>query len=126
MNSAENYILNQPEPFQSIMLHVRNTILKTLPNVGEKYNYSIPFYHYNKKPFCYLNILKGTHCVDVAFVKGSMLHEQFPELKDYNNRKFVRSLQYSSLESIDELLLIAVIIAAAEITDNSRKAWKEL
>jgi len=101
-------------------------ILKTLPNVKEKYNYSIPFYHYNKKPFCYLNILKGTFCVDVAFVKGSMLHKQFPELKDYNNRKFVRSLQYNSLENIDETMLISVITAAAKITDNSRKAWKEL
>ena len=126
MNPAENYIFNQNEPYQSIMLYVRSVILKTLPNVKEKYNYSIPFYHYNNKPFCYLNILKGTFCVDVAFVKGSMLHKQFPELKDYNNRKFVRSLQYDRLESIDELLLIAVINAAAKITDNSRKAWKEL
>lgn len=98
--------------------------MRTLPNVEEKYNYSIPFYHYNKKPFCYLNILKDTNCVDVAFVKGSLLKEQFLELKDYNNRKFVRSLQYESLESIDELLLIEVIKAAALISDTSRKAWK--
>lgn len=126
MNPAENYILNHPEPYRSTMLYIRSVILKTLPNVEEKYNYSISFYHYNKKPICYLNILKGTHCVDVAFVKGSILHEQFPELKDYNNRKFVRSLQYNSLENIDELLLISVINAAAEITDNNRKVRKEL
>ncbi len=126
MNPAENYILNHPEPYRSILLYIRGVILKTLPNVEEKYNYSIPFYHYNKKQICYLNILKGTHCVDVAFVKGSILHEQFPELKDYNNRKFIRSLQYNSLENIDEFLLISVINAAAEITDNNRKVRKEL
>ena len=121
MNPAENYILNQPEPYRSIMLYIRSVILKTLPNVVEKYNYGIPFYHHNKKLMCYFNILKGTNFVDVAFVQGSILHEQFPELKDYNNRKFVRSLQYNSLENIDELLLISVINAAAEITDNNRK-----
>lgn len=75
---------------------------------------------------CYLNILKGTNFVDVAFVQGVFLEDEFPELKDYNKRKQVRSLQYDRLENIDELLLIAVINAAAEITDNSRKVWKEL
>ena len=106
------------------MLYVRSVILKTLPNVEEKYNYSIPFYHYNKKPFCYLNILKGTNCVDVAFVKGFLLKDEFPPLKDYNNRKLVRSLQYNQLVSINEAELINIIKAAAIISDNSRKAWK--
>ncbi len=75
MNPAENYILNQPEPYRSIMLYIRRVILKTLPNVEEKYNYGIPFYHHNKKPMCYLNILKGTNFVDVAFVQGVFLED---------------------------------------------------
>ena len=75
MNQAENYILNQPEPYRSIMLYIRSVILKTLPNVEEKYNYGIPFYHHNKKPMCYLNILKGTNFVDVAFVQGVFLED---------------------------------------------------
>ena len=122
MNPAENYILNQPEPYRSIMLYIRSVILKTLPNVVEKYNYGIPFYHHNKKLMCYFNILKGTNFVDVAFVQGVFLEEELPVLKNYNKRKQVRSLQYDRLENIDELLLIAVINAVAEITDNSRKA----
>jgi len=126
MNPAENYILNQPEPYRSIMLYIRSVILKTLPNVVEKYNYGIPFYHHNKKPMCYFNILKGTNFVDVAFVQGVFLEEELPVLKNYNKRKQVCSLQYDRLENIDELLLIAVINAVAEITNNSRKAWKEL
>jgi len=124
MNPAEDYILRQHEPYQSIMMHIRSVIFKTLPNITEKYNYSIPFYHYNKKPFVYLNILKGTKRVDVAFVKGSILKDRFPELKDHNNRKYVRSLQYQSLESIDEFVLVDIIIAASEVSDISRKAWK--
>ncbi len=126
MNPAEQYIFNQREPFQSVMLYVRSVILRTLPNVEEKYNYGIPFYHYNKKPFCYFNILKSTNFVDIAFVKGALLKEQFPDLKDHNNRKYVRSLQYENLESIDEGQLIAVLKEAALLSDQSRKAWKNL
>ena len=122
MNPAEDYILRQEEPYQSIMLYVRSVIMRTLTDVEEKYNYSIPFYHYRKKPFCYLNILKRTRHVDVAFVKGSLLQEQFPELSDYNNRKYVRSLQLESLEAIDEALLTEIILAAAALTEKSRKA----
>jgi len=54
------------------------------------------------------------------------LEEELPVLKNYNKRKQVCSLQYDRLENIDELLLIAVINSVAEITNNSRKAWKEL
>lgn len=126
MKPAESYILNQKEPFQSIMLYVRSVMTRTLQGVEEKYNYGIPFYHYNGKPFCYFNILKGTAFVDIAFVKGAQLKSRFPGLKDYNSRKQVRSLQYESLESIDEQELVEVIRAAAELSDRSRKAWKDL
>jgi hypothetical protein len=73
LKPVEEYLFKQCEPYQSIMLYVKSIILKTLPNVEEKYNYGIPFYHHNKKPLCYLNILKGTNFVDVAFVQGVFL-----------------------------------------------------
>ena len=121
MNPSEDHILKQKEPFQSIMLYVRNVIFRTLPEVEEKYNYGIPFYHYNKKPLCYLNILKGTNHVDVGFVNGYILMERFPNLKNYKNRKIVRSLQYETLESIDAIMLIEVLQAAAKLNEKNRK-----
>lgn len=36
MNPAEQYIYNQQQPYQSIMLYVRSMILKTLPKAEEK------------------------------------------------------------------------------------------
>lgn len=125
MNPSENYILKQREPYQSIMLYVRIVILKALPEVQEKYNYGIPFYHHNKKPFLYLNILKGTDFVDVAFVQGVFLQDKFPQLKDYNNRKQVRSIQVKSLEDFDELLFVRLLNEASQMLDKSRKAWKK-
>ncbi|NOY48566.1 MAG: DUF1801 domain-containing protein [Chlorobi bacterium] len=123
MKPVEEYLLNQREPYQSIMLHVRNVILKTLPNVEEKYNYGIPFYHYNKKPLCYMNILKGTNFVDIAFVQGVFLERDFPELKDYNKRKQVRSIQIKSLEEFNELQFVDILKEASILLDKSRKAW---
>ena len=123
MNPAEDYILRQSEPYQSIMLYVRSVILRSLDHIDEKYNYSIPFYHYKKKPFIYLNILKGQKFVDVAFVRGSQLDKDFPALKNYKKRKNVRSLQYASLEDVNEEELITILMAAAQITDKGRTGW---
>jgi len=123
MNPVEQYFFHQKEPYQSIMLYVRSVILKTLPEVEEKYSYKIPFYHHNKKPLCYLNILKGTNYVDVAFVQGIFLQEKFPQLKDKNNRKQVRSLAVKSMESFDEILFTSLLKEAVILLDQSKKAW---
>ena len=120
MNPAENYILKQAEPFQSIMIHVRTVILSALDHMEEKFSYSLPFFHYKKKPLVYLNILKGCDFVDVAFLRGVELESRFPELSNYNNRKQVRSLQFNSLEEIDDLRLQQILLAAAELADKSR------
>ncbi len=50
MKPVDNYFFNQKEPYQSIMLYVRSVILKTLPDVVERYSYKIPFYNIGKKP----------------------------------------------------------------------------
>ena len=123
MNPVEQYFINQKEPYQSIMLYVRSVILKTLPKIEEKYNYKISFYHHNKKPMCYLNVLKGTNYVDVAFVQGIFLQDKFPQLKDYNNRQQVRSLQIIKMEDLDELMFVDLLKEAAILLDNSKKAW---
>ncbi|MCF6224340.1 MAG: DUF1801 domain-containing protein [Flavobacteriaceae bacterium] len=123
MNPIDKYLLNQKEPYQSIMLYVRSVILRTLPKIEEKYNYKIPFYHHNKNPLCYLNILKGTNYVDIAFVQGVFLQDQFQQLKNHNNRKQVRSMQVKSLEEFDEHMFVALLKEAAILLDNSKKAW---
>lgn len=123
MNPVEQYLHHQKEPYQSIMLYVRSVILKTLPNIEEKFSYKIPFYHHNKKPLCYLNVLKGTNYVDIAFVQGVFLQEKFPQLKDKNKRKQVRSIRVKNIELLDELMFISLLKEATILLDNSKKAW---
>lgn len=123
MKPVDVYFLEQQEPLQSIMLYVRQVILKTLPNIQERYSYKIPFYNMGKKPMIYLNVLKGTDFVDVAFVQGILLENDFPELQDYNNRKQVRSIQLKSIEDLDELRFVKLLQAAAKQLEQSKKPW---
>lgn len=55
MKPAENYILNQPEPFRSILLHLQILIEGNFPEVDLQFKWKIPFYYLDGKPFCYLN-----------------------------------------------------------------------
>ncbi|WP_298264294.1 DUF1801 domain-containing protein [uncultured Lutibacter sp.] len=123
MNPIEQYIFSKKEPYQSIMLYVRSVIFKVLPEVEEKFSYKIPFYNIYNKPMLYLNILKGTNFVDIAFVQGIVLEEKYPELKNYNKRKQVRSLQVSSIEDFDELMFSQLLKDAARYLEASKKAW---
>lgn len=123
MNPIEQHIYSQKEPYQSIMLYVRSVILKTIPAVEEKYSYSIPFFNVFNKPMLYLNVLKGTNFVDVAFVQGIILEEKYPQLQNYNNRKQVRSIQVKSLEDFDELMFVQLLKDATNYLESSKKAW---
>ena len=123
MKPVDAYFFNQKEPYQSIMLYVRSVILNTLPEVEERFSYKIPFYNIGKKPMIYLNILKGKDYVDVAFVQGILLEDQFPVLKNDNKRKQVRSIKLKSLEDLDHENFIELLQAAAELLKKSKKAW---
>ena len=123
MKPVDEYFLNQKEPFQSIMLYVREVILHALPEVEEKYSYKIPFYNCHNKPMVYLNVLKGKNHVDVAFVQGILLEKKFPFLKDDNKRKQVRSIQLKTLEDLNQESFTKLLHEASDILSKSKKAW---
>ncbi|WNH13032.1 DUF1801 domain-containing protein [Thalassobellus suaedae] len=123
MKPVDEYFINQKEPYQSIMLYVRSVILNTLPEVEERYSYKIPFYNIGKKPMIYLNILKGKNYVDVAFVQGILLENDFPILKNDNKRKQVRSIQLKTLEDLDQENFVQLLHKASTVLNKSKKAW---
>jgi hypothetical protein len=123
MKPIDQYFFDQKEPYQSIMLYVRGVILKTLPDVMERYSYKIPFFNIGKKPMLYLNVLKGKDYVDVAFVHGVVFEKEFPILKNDSNRKQVRSIQVKSLEDFDELQFVELLKVAALQTQKNKRAW---
>ena len=123
MRPLDEYYLNQKEPFQSIMLYIRSVILRTSPDIVERYSYGIPFFNIDKKPVLYLNVLKGKDYVDVAFVHGVVFEDEFPILKNDNNRKQVRSIQLKTLEDLDEELFVVLLEKAVEKARKNKRAW---
>lgn len=108
MKPAEEYILNQPEPFRSILLHVQAVIELSIPDLKLLYKFKIPFYYYNNKPFIYLNASHKQHFVDVAFMKGYELTLHQDQLTG-DGRTLVKSLRYNRLEEIDNTVLTELI-----------------
>ena len=82
MNPAEAYILEQAEPYKSILLHLQAVIERILPDIDLKFKYRIPFYYFDKTPFCYLNTNQllflwfsaGTAALPSAKTKDSRKH----------------------------------------------------
>ncbi len=117
MNPAEVYILEQSEPFRSMLLHLQVVIETTLPEVTLKYKYKIPFYYVGGNPFCYLNVPKNKAYVDVGFWNAAHLTVYTEHLKAAG-RKVMKSLRYQSLDEIHEEILVAILKDAYSVRDK--------
>ena len=120
MKPAEQYILNQSEPYRSILLHLQIVIETTLPDLQLLFKYRIPFYYVGgEQAFCYLNVSKGY--VDLAFWHGAHLTVHQDRLVS-KGRKHMKSLRYFTLEEVDEAVLVEVLEDAFSFKD--RKYYK--
>lgn len=116
MNSAEEYILRQSEPFKAILLQIQLVVEQTIPEAVLLYKYRIPFYYLQgKRPFCYLNCSRGY--VDLGFWNGSHLTVH-TELMITEGRKQIKSLRYFTAEDINHDVLKAVLQNAYDVRDK--------
>ena len=104
MRPTDEYILSQPEKYQAMLLHLLAVVQRAIPELELLFKWGIPFFYYRKKPFCYLapNHKKGF--VDVGFARGFQLKRNQEALIG-EKRNTVKSLRYSTLENIDNLIL---------------------
>ncbi|MEX0314253.1 MAG: DUF1801 domain-containing protein [Allomuricauda sp.] len=122
MNPAESYILDQSEPFKSILLQLQVLIESTVPQVELKYKYRIPFYYLEGKPFCYLNVPKKKAYVDVGFWSAAHLSVHLDKMIT-EGRKVMKSLRYATLEDIDAEILMAILLDAQSVSHKG--FWKD-
>ncbi len=108
MNPSEQYIINQPEPYRSVLLHLQVIVESSIPEIELLYKYRIPFYYYKKRPFCFLNASHKKQFVDICFVRGNKItiHQ---DLLVTEKRKKMSSLRYKWIEEINDVVLIEVI-----------------
>jgi hypothetical protein len=112
MKPADLYILNQPEQYRDMLLHIVSVVEQTIPDLTLEYKWKIPFFYYQKKPLCYLNVSQKKKFVDVGFFNGFELKSNQEHLNAADGRTMVKSLRYSSLEEIDNTVLIEVLLEA--------------
>ena len=121
MNPAEAYILDQPEPFKSILLQLQVFVESTVPDVELKYKYRIPFYYLGGKPFCYLNASAKKGYVDVGFWSSAHLTVHLDKMVA-EGRKVMKSLRYHQPEEIDAEVIVAILEDASSV--NHKGFWK--
>lgn len=109
MKPADLYILNQPDKYRDILLHIVSVIENTIPEVTLEYKWTVPYFYYKKKPLCYLNASHKHHFVDIGFAKGFQLKQNQQHLVADNGRNTVKSLRYYSLDEVDNEVLISVL-----------------
>lgn len=102
MNPAEEYILRQKEPYQSILLCLRDIVLSSSDEVKEQFKYGLPFYEYKGKPLCYFNLPKRKNRVDIGFWKGFELEDKH-QLLHARDRKMIKCVEIHYLEEMDVL-----------------------
>lgn len=115
LKPAEAYILQQEEPFRSILLNLQAIIESTIPQANLLFKWRLPFYYNGNLPICYLN--QSKNYVDLAFWHGEKL-EMYHEHFITTNRKFVSSLRYSRVEEINDEVVIYVLQKQLEINSN--------
>lgn len=125
MRPAENYILNQQEPYKGILLHLQLMIETTLPEVELKFKWNIPCFYIGKSPICYMNVSHKKKFVDLGFWNSANLTKHLDILVS-EKRKVVRSLRYSTLEEIDDKILTDVLKNAYAVRQNGFYKQKDI
>ncbi len=115
MNPAETYILKQPEPFKTLLLHLQVIVESVVPSVDLMCKYKIPFYYVEGRPFCYLNATK--EYVDVGFWNAKHLTRHTAHMTTAG-RKVMKSLRYKNLEDIEETILVEVLQEAYAVRNK--------
>ncbi len=116
MNPAEDYILNQKEPFKSILLRLQLIIEATIPDAQLLFKWKIPFYYLNgKQGFVFLN--QTRNYVDVGFWHGTHLTKHKEHLVS-ENRKHMKSLRYFSEKDLNEEVLVDLLLEAYTVREK--------
>ena len=108
MKLTDEYIFRQPEKYKSILLYLIDVVNQTIPDVILAYKWGIPYFYYNKKPFCYLAPNHKKDFVDLGIARGFQL-QNYQDILISENRNTVKSLRYFTIESIEHDVLVSVL-----------------
>ncbi|MEC3965231.1 DUF1801 domain-containing protein [Flagellimonas halotolerans] len=114
MNPAEDYILNQPEPFKSILIQLQVLVETTVPELRLDFKYRLPFYYLNDRPFCYFNASRKKGHVDMCLWNSAHLTVHLDKLVT-DGRKVMKSLRYFNMDEIDGKIVVELLREAKSV-----------
>ncbi len=74
MSPIDEYFLKHEEPIQSCLQFLRTHILKQNAAIREVWQYSMPFYYYDDKRFCYLWVHRKMKQPYLGIVEGARVN----------------------------------------------------
>ncbi|NBA88584.1 DUF1801 domain-containing protein [Emticicia sp. CRIBPO] len=73
LSPIDQYFSEKNEPLKSCLQFLRGFILNYSPDIREEWRYSMPFYTWKTKRFCYLWVHKKYELPYVGFVDGNKM-----------------------------------------------------
>ncbi|MEM6318719.1 MAG: DUF1801 domain-containing protein [Bacteroidota bacterium] len=97
MNQVELFIVEQSDN-QQVILQFLHDLLTAEPGVQAKLRWKIPFY-FRKSWICYLNPIKKTNGIELAFTRGNELSNG-QGLLSHNGRKQISGVIFNDVADI--------------------------
>ncbi|MEA5557352.1 DUF1801 domain-containing protein [Nodularia spumigena] len=111
-----------PSQEREIVVHLRQLIFKTIPEVKEKLSYNVPFY-FRKERICFIwpcsipwgGIKEG---VQLGFANGAKLNDEFGYLTQSKGKSIATKL-FFSVADVDEEIVIRLLEEALLLDEIS-------
>lgn len=120
---VDNYIKKSADFAKPILIHFRNLVHETCPEVEEKIKWGMPFFDYKGKMMCNMSAFKQ-HCA-IGFYKAALLDDAL--VKKAKTEEAMG--QFGRITSLKDLpsdkILIKWIHAAMELNDKDIKPAKK-
>ncbi len=108
--AIDHYYLEKYEPHKSCLLTLRTIILDLNAHITEKWSYSMPFFCYKGKRFCYLWTDKVTKEPYIGIVDGNLIEHPALEQGNRSRMKIMRINPNKDipLETVLNILQLAI------------------
>jgi len=114
MREPDLFYLQKDEPLKSCLLYLREHILAFDKNITEAWKYSMPFFCYKGKMFCYLWVNKKTRQPYLGIVEGRKIEHSLL-ITEKRSRMKIMNIDAGRdipVNSINEVLKMAIDLYA--------------
>ena len=112
LTNHNNYYLKQEEPYKSCLLVLKDIIIGLDEQITPEWKYSLPFFYFKKKPFCYFWKDKKTQEPYIGVCRGGEMEHPLLEAGNRTKMKILRinPNEDIDIEAVQEILKLAMTL----------------